>query len=124
MKRRLREDSWRKAAETAITPLYNHNRPATKNYLKIWFNTPEPCSGTNNVLRTKFGIKPAGIINFLSNGPPFCRMAASSLYVQGSYLYGKHHIKPIIMYSFYLCPKNQCPSNNNFKILILLTPNS
>jgi hypothetical protein len=44
-------------------------------YSKVWFNTPSDlwsalCSGSNNVTLTKFGIKPDGIINFLSNEPP------------------------------------------------------
>jgi hypothetical protein len=42
----------------------------------IWFNTGkhacfELCSGSNKATPTKFGIKPDGIINFLSEEPPF-----------------------------------------------------
>jgi hypothetical protein len=45
-------------------------------YSKVWFNTPELCSGPNKATFTKFGIKPDGIINFLSNEPPLKQGAA------------------------------------------------
>ena len=45
-------------------------------YSKVWFNTPEDlwsalCSGCYQSKYVDRGIKPDGIINFLSNEPPF-----------------------------------------------------
>jgi hypothetical protein len=39
-------------------------------YSKVWFNTAELCSGCYQSKYIHRGIKPDGIINFLSNEPP------------------------------------------------------
>jgi hypothetical protein len=38
---------------------------------KVWFNTPRLAAAQRPQRLQKFGIKPDGIINFLSNEPPF-----------------------------------------------------
>jgi hypothetical protein len=40
-------------------------------YSKVWFNTPELAPAQIKHRLQKFGVKPDGIINFLSNEPPF-----------------------------------------------------
>jgi hypothetical protein len=40
-------------------------------YSKFWFNTPRLAAAQRPQRLRKFGIKPDGIINFLSNEPPF-----------------------------------------------------
>ncbi|MDR1411660.1 MAG: hypothetical protein LBI91_05615 [Spirochaetaceae bacterium] len=40
-------------------------------YSKVWFNTPRLAAAQITQSVQKFGIKPDGIINFLSNEPPF-----------------------------------------------------
>jgi hypothetical protein len=39
-------------------------------YSKVWFNTPELAPAQMPQRLQRFGIKPDGIINFLSNEPP------------------------------------------------------
>jgi hypothetical protein len=40
-------------------------------YSKVWFNTPRLAAAQRSQRLQKFGIKADGIINFLSNEPPF-----------------------------------------------------
>jgi hypothetical protein len=51
--------------------LYLRTLPSGQVYSKVWFNTPRLAAAQITQRFQKFGIKPDGIINFLSNEPPF-----------------------------------------------------
>jgi hypothetical protein len=67
-------------------------------YSGVWFNTPGLAPAQIRQRLQKFGIKPDGIINFLSNEPPFkpgeakdtARLAARRLILLGEVHAGKH----------------------------------